>query len=221
MDRDRLPRLAVAALLGLGLVVGPAVGAAPAAGAKKPRSACQKLATRYKDVARAARLVTVVRGDDETGRISACVLPRGKVRTLAEWDDGLSRDWASVAGTAGTWVLVEEGHGDQYGGVSRSLARFDVRSGRRLGLAGYGCQIGLADRGCPDGTNFGDVVLAASGAGAYELTDLATATTTLQAFTPAGVFTKLADGPVEALRVTRTQVVWMQGGVTHAAPLPG
>jgi hypothetical protein len=194
---------------------------APTAGAQGSRSACQKLAIRYKDVARAARLVTVVRGDDETGRISACVLPRGKVRTLAAWDDGLSRDWAHVVTTAGTWVLVEEGHGDQYGGVSRSLTRFEVRSGKRLALSGYGCQIGFDGRGCPDGTNFGDVALAASGAGAYELSDLATATTTLQAFNPAGLLTKLADGPVEALRVTRTQVVWMQGGVTHAAPLPG
>jgi len=221
MDRDRLPRLAVAALLGLGLVVGPAVGAAPAAGAKKPRSACQKLATRYKDVARAARLVTVVRGDDETGRISACVLPRGKVRTLAAWDDGLSRDWAHVVTTAGTWVLVEEGHGDQYGGVSRSLTRYDVRSGRRLGLAGYGCQVGWGGpSSCPDGTNFGAVVMASSGAGAYELSDLATTTTTLQAFNSRGVLTKLADGPVEALRVTRTQIAWVQGGAAHAAPLP-
>ena len=93
-----------------------------------------------------------MRGDDETGRISACVLPRGKVRTLASWDDGLQRDWANVTATAGLWVLVEEGHGDQYGGVSRSLTRHHVRSGRRLHLSGYGCQIGWDAQTCPDGT---------------------------------------------------------------------
>ena len=220
MDRARLLRLAIAALAGAALAVG-AVPAATAAAPKKPRSACQKLARSHKDVARSPRLVTVVVGDDETGRIAACVLPRGKVRTLASWDDGLSRDWANVVATAGTWVLVEEGHGDQYGGVSRSLARYEVRTGRRLRLAGYGCQIGYADRGCPEGSNFGDVVLASSGAGAYELSDLAAQTTRLEAFSPAGVFAKLADGPVTGLRLAGTQILWTQDGVAHAAPLPG
>ncbi len=230
MGRTRLPRLVLAGLLGLALGAGGASAPATAATTPtaratkpkpKPRSACRQLAAHHKDLARSPRLVTVVRGGDETGRISACVLPRGKVRTLASWDDGLSRDWAGVVRTAGTWVLVEEGHGDQYGGVSRSLVRHDVRSGRRLGLAGYGCQIFYDSRGCPDGTNFGSVVLATTGAGAYERSDLATATTTLQAFSPAGVFTQLADGPVEALHLAGPQIAWRQGGVDFAAPLPG
>ena len=221
MSAARLLRLAAICGLGLAVAGGGAPAAATAAPKKKPRTACQNLAKRYKDVAPAAKLVTVVRGDDETGRISACVLPRGKVRTLASWDDGLSRDWAHVVGSVGTWVLVEEGHGDQYGAISNSLARSDVRSGKRLSLSGYGCQVGFDARGCPDGTSFGHVAMAASGAGAYEVTDLATETTTLQAFDPAGVFTKLADGPVEALHVTRTQIHWTQGGAPYTAPLPG
>ena len=225
MDRTGIARLVLAGLLGLALLSGgvpaPAAAATGAKAKPTPRSACQKLAAHHKDLARSPRLVTVVRGDDETGRISACVLPRGRVRTLASWDDGLSRDWAGVVATAGTWVLVEEGHGDQYGGVSRSLARYDVRSGRRLWLAGYGCMIGYDDRGCPGGSNFGAVVLASSGAGAYELSDLASATTTLQAFSPAGVFTKLADGPVSALHLAGAQIAWTQDGVSYTAPLPG
>jgi hypothetical protein len=220
MKPAALLRLAVACLLG-GAV---AAGAAPAitvAAKQPPRSTCQKLARSHKDVARSAKLVTTFLGDDETGRIAACVLPRGRVRTLAAWDDGLSRDWADVVSTAGTWVLVEEGHGDQYGGVSRSLTRHDVRSGKRLSLAGYGCQVDLGSaRGCPSGTSYGEVVLVATGAGAIELTGLATATTTLQSFSPRGSFTKLADGPVDALRARRPQILWTQGGVEHAAPLP-
>ena len=219
---SRLPRLAFAVLLGLAVAAGP--GAAPGAAAKQPRSPCQKLAKRHKDLARPAKLVTVVRGDDETGRIIACVLPRGRIRTLASWDDGLSRDWAHVIATAGTWVLVEDGHGDQYGGVSRALTRRDVRSGRALSLSGYGCQIGFGGpagaTGCPDGTNYGKVRLTSTGAGAYELSDLATATTSLQAFSPRGALAKLADGSVDTLRATRTQVVWTQGGVEYRAPLP-
>jgi hypothetical protein len=218
MERRRLAR---AALLGVVLLAGAAPAAATAnRPAPKPRTACQKLAAHHKDLARSPKLVTVVRGDDEAGRISACVLPHGKVRTLASWDDGLSRDWANVVRTAGTWVLVEEGHGDQYGGVSRSLERHDVRTGRRLWLAGYGCQLDFSDHGCPSGSNFGSVALASSGAGAYEVTALATSTTTLEAFSPAGAYTRLADGPVEALHLAGPQIVWTQGGVTSTAPLP-
>jgi hypothetical protein len=147
------------------------------------------------------------------------VLPRGKVRTLASWDDGLSRDWAGVTATAGMWVLVEEGHGDQYGGVSRSLTRHDVRTGRRLTLSGYGCQVGWGGpNGCPSGTNYDEVGLSSTGAGAIELTDLAAATTALWAFSSNGVLAKLADGAVEGLRVGSTQIVWTQGGVRHVVP---
>ena len=224
MASARLARLVLAGLLGLAVAIAAGPGAAPAAVAKTPRSACQKLAKRHKDVARPAQLVTVVRGDDETGRISACVLPRGRIRTLASWDDGLSRDWANVIATAGTWVLVEEGHGDQYGGVSRALTRHDVRTGRALSLSGYGCMLGFGGppgaTACPDGTNYGKVRLTSTGAGAIELGDLATATTSLQAFSPSGALTKLADGSVDTLRATRTQVVWTQAGVEHRAPLP-
>ena len=224
MDRSRLARLALAGLLGLAVAAGgaPATAAAATKAKPTPRSGCQKLAAQHTDLARSPRLVTVARGDNERGRISACVLPRGKVRTLASWDDGLSRDWASVVRTAGTWVLVEEGHGDQYGGVSRYLARHDVRTGGRLSLAGYGCQVGWGGPdSCPDGSNFGAVVMATSGAGAYDRFDLATSTATLQAFSPAGLFTKLADGPVSALHLAGPQLAWRQDGVAYAAPLPG
>jgi len=223
MDAHRLARIALAGLLGLAVAAGMAIGSAPAAsGAKQQhkRSACQKLARGHKDLAPGAKLVTVVRGTDETGRISACVLPRGRVRTLASWDDGLSRDWARVVATAGTWVLVEEGHGDQYGGTSRSLTRHGVREGRRLALSGYGCQITYDSRGCPDGSDFGEVVLVAGGAGAYELIDLAARTTALMAFSSAGIASKLADGPIDELRAAGGQVTWTQDGVARAAPLP-
>jgi hypothetical protein len=223
MDAARLVRPAIAGLLGVcvALAAGGLSAAAAAPAKKKLRTTCQQLARSHKDLARSARLVTAVLGGDETGRIAACVLPRGKLRTLAAWDDGLSRDYASVVQTAGTWVLVEEGHGDQYGGTSRSLTRHDVRSGRRLSLSGYGCQVGFGGpSSCTDGTSYGDVALISTGAGGIELTDLATATTTLQAFSPAGVLTKLADGPVEALRARRPQLTWMQDGVAHGAPLP-
>lgn len=99
-----------------------------------------------------------------------------------------------------------------------------MRTGRALSLSGHGCQVVFGgppgSTGCAEGTNHGKVRLTSSGAGAYELSDLATATTSLQAFGPSGARTKLADGAVDTLRLTRTQVVWTQGAVEHRAPLP-
>ena len=212
-------RTVTVSLLALALLAaGPQ--AASAATSKRPLTACQKLAKRGKDRAPSRKLVVVVRGDDETGRISGCVYPRGKVRTLASWDDGLSRDWSTIVLIAGTFVIVEDGHGDQYGGVSRALTRVDVRSGKRLSLGGYGCMIDSTARTCTSGTNVGELGMTASGAGAYERTDLSTNTTTLQAFSPAGVFTKLTDFAVDDLRVTSMQITWTAGGVVFGAPTP-
>jgi hypothetical protein len=212
-------RPAAACLIGLALLF---CGPSAAVAKKRHASKCQKLAKRYADIATSRTLVTVVRGNDETGAISACVLPRGKVRTLTSWDDGLGRQSAAVVATAGTWVLVSERWGDQYGGLSRVLTRHDARHGTPFGLSGYGCQIPLGSPGsCSTGTDFSEVGLARTGAGAIELDDFETNTTTLQAFDAAGTFTKLADGPIDHLRVTSTQITWSQGGTDHAAPLPG
>ena len=103
---------------------------------------------------------------------------------------------------AGTFVIVEDGHSDQYGGTSRAFTRVDVRSAKRLSLAGYGCQIDYTARSCTSGTTVGELGMTSSGAGAYELMDLSTNLTTLQAFSPAGVFTKLTDFAIDDLRVT-------------------
>ena len=213
----------VAALGALGLAVALSGLSSAAARSGGRASKCQKLRKRFKDVAPSRRLVTVVRDNGETGRISACVLPRGKVRTLAVWDDGLGRDSGSVVDTAGTSVLVEEGHRDQYGGVARSLRRIEVRHNRSLVLSSYGCQLGLGGRPdrCPDGSDYGEAGIAPSGGGAFELIDLAGGATTLQGFSPGGALTKLADGAVDMLRVTSAQVTWKQGGIGHTAPLPG
>ncbi|MCA1656117.1 MAG: hypothetical protein LC713_00080, partial [Actinobacteria bacterium] len=115
---------------------------------------------------------------------------------------------------------VEDGHGDQYGGVSRALTRVDVRSAKRLALSSYGCTIDYSQHGCSSGSNSGDIAMTASGAGAYELTDLATHATSLQAFSPGGTFTKLTDFAVDDLRVTSMQISWTVGGVVFGAPTP-
>jgi hypothetical protein len=203
------------------LVALVATGAPAAHAAKsKPRqTACQRLKANNHDESRDRRLVLVTRGDDEFGTIYACVLPRGKVRRLARWDDGLGRDGYAVRATAGSWVLVANSYGDQYGGVSASLTRFDVRSGRSVTLASYGCNVNF-DGPCASGTSYGKVVLGPTGAGAIELTDLATRAASLQAFGPAGRLARLDDGPVQTLALTASEIVWTRDGLERRAPLP-
>jgi hypothetical protein len=62
--------------------------------------------------------------------------------------------------------------------------------------------------------------MASIGAGAIEIQDLGAHTHTLQAFGPSGQLTRLDDAPVQALRVTRTEIVWMRDGIEHRAGLP-
>lgn len=214
MHRSPLPWLLTLALL--------AAAPVPDALAEKPRrSACQKLAANYKDRSPHRKLVLVERGDSDYGSIAACVLPRGKVRRLARWEDGLGRDSAEIVRTKGYFVLVATAWRDQYGGTSRELSRTDARTGRRVQLTAYGCMIEYGQPGCPDGTNYGKVVLAASGAGAIELTDFAAGTTTLESFDVAGNFARLDDAPVDSLRIQAREIVWTRGGVERRAPLPG
>jgi hypothetical protein len=205
----------------LALVLCAAVPAGAAQASHTPRgSACQRLAAHNRDASPDRRLVLVTRGDSESGRIYGCVLPRGKVRRLASWDDGLGRDSYFVVATAGTWVLVANAYGDQYGNVSRSLARIDVRSGRSVTLTGFGCSTSFG-QSCATGTDFGRAVVARNGAGALELTDLADGRRSLQAFDSIGRLARLDDAPVQALAVRGQEVVWTREGVEHRAPLPG
>jgi hypothetical protein len=214
-----MTRAGAACLLGLVLVCcGPSSAIAKK---HKKLSSCQKLGKHHKDLATSRMLLVVVRGNERTGRISGCVLPRGKVRTLAEWDDDAGRQFGGVVDTAGTWVLVYQGGYDQGGGQELTLSRIDVRHDTPLVLSRYSCSTGaVPSPPCPDGTDYGRAQIAPSGAGAFELIDNASKTTTLKAFNPAGAITTLADGAVDSLRVTRTQISWTQLGSAHTVPLP-
>jgi hypothetical protein len=205
----------------LGLILACCGPSAAVAKNQKKLSKCQKLRKHHKDLATSRKLVAVVTGNDETGDISACVLPRGRIRTLASWDDGLDREFGALVDTAGTWALYDEGYNDQYGGEGRTLTRIDVRHNKRLLMSSYSCNTtnGPTDR-CTEGTTYGLADITSNGAGAFELVDYAAGTTSLQAFDPAGAFTKLADGPVVSLHVSRMQISWAQAGSPHVVPLP-
>lgn len=218
-------RVAAVCLVGVAVTLCCASPAVARHQKKKPRPACQTLQKRFKDIASSAKLVVVRRGNIQRGRISACVLPRGKVRTLASWEDYAGG--GSVLATAGTWVLVSFGAGN-----GRSLTRIEVRHNKSRLLSLHGCPpYGEDCERYGDGMDHGKAGIARNGAGAVELkhydVDLPTDTpgfvrhpTTLHAFNPAGAFTTLSDGPVDALRVTSTQITWTLYGMNHAAPLP-
>lgn len=205
-------------LAGLALLV-----AAPlqdAGARKRGKSACQRLKAKHTDRSPNRRLVVAVRGDWDAGDVSACVLPRGKVRRAVRWDDGLGRASGALVGTRGLFVLVAEWWSDQYGGVSEVLRRVDVRTGRRTALTGYGCMLDYSRPACPDGTTFGEVVIAATGAGAVESTDFATGLTTLWSFDAAGKLAPLDEGPVDDLRLAGGELAWTRAGAERRAPLP-
>lgn len=214
------PASTLALVAAIAVMAAPAV--APAAKHRKAPSACQQLQKRYKDLSPNRRLVLVRRGSMETGDISACVLPRGKVRRLAQWDDGLARAGYRIVATKGWFVLIDYGWSDQYGGSTRELSQVDARTGHSTSLSYYSCEPdGPFGTPCPDGTDFGKAALAPSGAGALELIDLATKTTSLQSFDPAGTLARLDDGPVDSLAIDGTDIVWTRAGAEHRAPLPG
>ncbi|MDX6681078.1 MAG: hypothetical protein QOG94_1117 [Solirubrobacteraceae bacterium] len=118
-------------------------------------------------------------------------------------------------------MLYEERYGDQYGSARRVLTRFDARRATRLSRTRYDCALGFTEQHCPAGTDYREVAMAATGAGAVEVTDLATGTMALRGFGPSGVFATLAMGSVDGLRLTRSGVTWTQAGVAQSAPLPG
>lgn len=203
-------------LLALVAAVPPAVDAK-----QRKRSACQRLQHAREDLSPHKRLVLAERGSFEYGSLSACVLPRGRIRALVEWDDGLGRAGGELEATKGYWVLASESWNDQYGGTSLALRRFDARTGKSVTLAAYGCQRNPGPSSpCADGTSFGQLVLARTGAGAMELSDFATGLTTLRSFAPDGTLAQLDDGPVSDLRLERGEIVWTRDGSERRAPLP-
>ena len=213
MRRSPLPWL-------LTLAVVAATPLATADAKPRKKSACQKLAAKHRDRSPHPRLVLAVRGDSDVGDIAACVLPRGRVRRLARWDDGLGRAGGGIVATRGYHVLISESWGDQYGGTSETLRHVDARTRRSTTIAGYGCQLHYSQPACPEGTTYGKLVLHRSGAGAIELTDLATGATSLESFDPRGALARLDAGPVDALRIEVAEIVWVRAGLERRAPLP-
>jgi len=125
-----MPRIlglaALAALLAYGLAAAPA-GAAT-------RSKCQRL--KGKDLAPAKTVKLVRRANDDDGTdLVGCILPRGRVRTLASSEDLFTTIYGyAIRQVAGRIVLLDSTYSSQYA-YSRRTYVADVRSGRAYAVA--------------------------------------------------------------------------------------
>ena len=118
----------VAVAIALALVVPCAVAVVPAEAAAK-RSTCQRLKGRDLAPAKTVKLVQRPNGDDGTD-LKGCVLPRGRVYTLAS-REGLfttTYDYA-IRQVAGRIVVVTSTYNSQYA-FSEGTRVVDLRAGR-------------------------------------------------------------------------------------------
>ena len=213
-------RRTVASLLALAVAMTLAGVAAPAAGAAKKRSACERLKGRDLAPARYVKLVARPNADDDTDLVG-CTLPRGRVRTIASGADFFTTVHSySIRQIAGRHVLVGTTYSSQYA-YSSSLSVHDLRSGRAYTIAsdctdisGYPCG---AQTVAPAAfvTLGGRAVAVVSSAG----------TATVMAFQPGGTSRVLDSAPgtelipPASLRLTGNLAAWTNAGVAHSADL--
>jgi hypothetical protein len=196
---------------------------APSAEAKRPR--CH-LAGPNLAHSRTIKVVTRTNADTETIKLLGCVKPTGRVRTLAEGVEAFTTETAlSLAGAAGTWVVIRSSTSNQYGG-STSLRAADVRTGRSYGVASESYMIG----GPYQGQAVSAIAVNARGYTAAMRDDLTPAGGTsvtvskrgVVLFDPRGTPRELDSGPpgefdTNSLILDTHTVLWSRGGLTRYA----
>lgn len=120
--------------LALAVIVACAV-AIPGDAAK--RSECQRLTGKDLAPARSVKLASVPNPEQNGDDLVGCVLPRGRLRTIASKSDReTAGEWYDVGQVNGRIVLVEYHFGSQYGS-GHSTAVWDLRGGGRYTIAGW------------------------------------------------------------------------------------
>jgi hypothetical protein len=222
----KLPLTALAATLSLGLLSAPAGAAAKPKAAKKAKpSACQRLQGYDRAPDKDVKLMWQRADSAEfTGsKLVACVLPKGKVRTLATQEDlgtgNTHEEWVRPLEVVGRKVLLGSFSSDQYA-TSETYEVLDIGTGATYKLS-FWCG-GQMCGGSPSlGTQLGSSVLS------YDKPSDTTQppAATIVAFSPTGQQTVLdrgtsTDFSTSLKRVDATTVGWTHGSEAKTAPLP-
>jgi len=187
-------------------------------------SKCQRLEGRDLAPARSAKLVERPNADDGKDLLG-CVLPRGRVHTLAAGSDHYTTvESYSVEQIAGRVVLVGFSHSSQYAST-RSLTVHHLRTGRAYRVTSQCSMIGGED--CAPGgsgssaaafvTEKGRAVALIQRGGAATVTAFNTLGTprALEHAPPAAI-------PAESLHLAGNLAVWTTAGVPRSASIvPG
>jgi hypothetical protein len=200
----------------LGLLALPA--AAPAAHHKKP--ACKRLKAKH-DLAPAPKVKLVRRH----GQLIGCVLPKGKLRYLADrYEDDVSSSDYSIREVEGAIVLLDTSFDSQYGSNDKTKV-FNIRAARSYTVASRCSEI--LDGFCPadqENTYAPRAFVNRAGQAAAAITS--GNTTTIAGFSPTGSRVDFDSGPdtevpASSLSLTGSTIHWTHHGEDRSAELPG
>jgi hypothetical protein len=214
------------------LVVLAAGTAATLPAAAAARSTCQRL--KGADLAPARTVKLVRRPNADAGSdLRGCVLPRGRVRTIASSSDQFTTTYGyAIRQVAGRIVAVDSTYSSQYA-YSNATRVWDLLSGRSYPVAYVCSEIGGGDCGGTTTapalfvTKLGRAV-AAIGAGPDRLpapgAEPAPSSVTIATFDPAGVRRDLDSGPLAqlapaSLALAGTTAYWTHGGRPRSADI--
>lgn len=207
----------------LALAVALLAPAGAAQGAE--RSACQKL--EGKDLAPAGKVKLVRRKNDEGGNdLRGCVLPRGKVITVASRTGGFtSTSSYRIVQVAGHHVLVDSSSASQYGGHDDTYV-VDIKRRRSYTIASF-CHEGTDGFCNPDVPNATAerARINSSGQAAAVLSRETSDLVTVEGFSSRGTRKVLDSGttaeiPPSSLRVAGHVASWTNSGAERSARLP-
>ena len=191
------------------------LAAAPPAGAK-----CQRLKGADLAPARSVKLVERPNHDDGTDLVG-CVLPRGRVRTIASSSDQYTTGTGfAIRQIAGERVLLDSSYNSQYA-YWKSTYVADVHNGRTYGVA-YQCfDIGNSDCSSGGSTSAPAAFVTKLGRAVAAISPVTGAPgpagpTTITAFDPLGRHHDLDTGPTADLPSASLQLVGLTAYWTHA-----
>jgi hypothetical protein len=211
-------------MLGAVLAAAAVAAALPMTASARP-STCQRLKGRDLAPARSVKLVRH-RNDEAGTDLLGCVLPRGRVRTVAySSDEETTTEGYRIRQVAGAIVLLASTYDSQYGS-GRSLSVYNIATGRAYVIANV-CS-GLGDPSCGDPLKAGAAAafINKRGQAGAALVPTGGDPVTIVGFSSRGQRRDLDSGPAAELPAASLQlkgstVSWTHSGQARTATLSG